>query len=90
MSEASIKLHRDKKLVGTLSYGTPTDIFGGPNPAKWKSTKEKLDPLLDELFKILPWTFAETSKCTKPVIIRAQASGSAASQRRHAPTNSDT
>jgi hypothetical protein len=56
MSEASIKLYRDKKLVGTISYETPTGIFGGggANPAKWKSTKEKLDPLLDELFKYYP------------------------------------
>jgi hypothetical protein len=56
MSEASIKLYRDKKLVGTVSYKTPTGIFGGggANPSKWKSTKEKLDPLLDELFKYYP------------------------------------
>jgi len=35
-----------KKLVGSVSYQTPTGIFGGggANPAKWKSTKEKLDP----------------------------------------------
>jgi hypothetical protein len=56
MSEASIKLYRDKKLIGNVSYETPTGIFGGggANPAKWKSTKEKLDPLLDELFKYYP------------------------------------
>ena len=54
LSEASIKLYQGKKLVGTLSYGTPTGAFGGANPAKWKSTKEKLDPLLDELFKYYP------------------------------------
>ena len=55
MSEASIKLYRDKKLVGSVSYQTPTGIFGGgAYPAKWKSTKEKLDPLLDELFKYYP------------------------------------
>jgi hypothetical protein len=56
MSDASIKLYRDKKLVGSVSYQTPTGIFGGggANPAKWKSTKEKLDPLLDELFKNYP------------------------------------
>ena len=46
MSEASIKLYRDKKLVGSVSYQTPTGIFGGggANPAKWKSTREKLHP----------------------------------------------
>lgn len=56
MSEASIKLYQDKKLVGTVRYKTPTGIFGGggANPAKWNSTKEKLDPLIDELFKYYP------------------------------------
>jgi hypothetical protein len=46
MNEASIKLYRDKKLVGSVSYQTPTGIFGGggANPAKWKSTREKLHP----------------------------------------------
>ena len=56
MSEAMIRLYRDKQLIGSISYKTPTGIFGGggANPAKWKSTKEKLDPLLDELFKYYP------------------------------------
>lgn len=53
MSEADIKLFNAKELVGTASYKLPTGIFGGGgvNPAKWNSTKEKLDPLIDELFK---------------------------------------
>jgi hypothetical protein len=53
MSEADIKLYNAKELVGTASYKLPTGIFGGGglNPAKWNSTKEKLDPLLDELFQ---------------------------------------
>lgn len=60
MSEADIKLYKAKELVGTareivgtVSYKLPSGIFGGggANPAKWNSTKEKLDPLLDELFQ---------------------------------------
>ena len=53
MSEANINLYNAKELVGTVSYKLPSGIFGGGgvNPAKWNSTKEKLDPLLDELFQ---------------------------------------
>jgi hypothetical protein len=53
MSEASIKLYQENKLIGSVDYKTPNGLFGagGINPAKWKSTKSKLDPLLDELFK---------------------------------------
>ncbi|MFC1815550.1 Sbal_3080 family lipoprotein [Thermodesulfobacteriota bacterium] len=53
MSEAEIKLYHQRELVGSTSYKLPTGIFGmgGINPEKWNSTKEKLDPLLDELFQ---------------------------------------
>jgi hypothetical protein len=53
MSEANIKLYQENKLIGSVDYKTPTGLFGagGINPAKWESTKSKLDPLLDELFK---------------------------------------
>lgn len=53
MSEANIRLYHAQEIVGTANYKLPSGIFGGGgiNPAKWNSTKEKLDPLLDELFK---------------------------------------
>ena len=53
MSQANISLYSGKELVGTASYKLPNGIFGGGgiNPAKWDSTKEKIDPLLDELFR---------------------------------------
>ena len=53
MSQVNISLYSEKELVGMASYKLPNGIFGGGgiNPAKWDSTKEKLDPLLDELFR---------------------------------------
>jgi len=52
MSEANIRLYHAQELIGAANYKLPTGIFGGGgiNPAKWNSTKEKLDPLLDKLF----------------------------------------
>lgn len=53
MYEANIKLYHAQELIGAANYKLPTGIFGGGgmNPAKWNSTKEKLDPLLYELFR---------------------------------------
>jgi hypothetical protein len=53
LSQANISLYNGKELVGTASYKLPNGIFGGGgiNPAKWDSTREKLDPLLDKLFQ---------------------------------------
>ena len=53
MSEAEIRLYHAQEVIGHASYKLPSGIFGGggANPAKWNSTKEKLDPLLDALFK---------------------------------------
>src|SRR3989339_256007 len=53
MSDADIRLYHATDLVGSVSYQLPSGIFGGGgiNLSKFDSTKEKLDPLLDELFK---------------------------------------
>lgn len=52
MSKANIEVYERKKLVGYIKYELPQGIFGGGgiNPKKWGSTKDKLDPLIDELF----------------------------------------
>ena len=56
LNRAIIKLYQDKKVIGTVSYVLPNEpqFGGGEDPARFKSTKEKLDPLIDELFKYFP------------------------------------
>ena len=51
LSQAKIRLYKDKRLIGSVEYKTPQGIFGagGINPAKWDSTEEKISPLMNEL-----------------------------------------
>jgi hypothetical protein len=56
LGRATITLYQDRKPIGTVKYVIPSErqIDGVDNPARINSTKEKLDPLMDELFKYFP------------------------------------
>jgi hypothetical protein len=55
LGRANIDLYQDKKPIGTVRYVIPREPRDGTvDPARGISTKAKLDPLLDELFKYFP------------------------------------
>lgn len=51
LSNARISIYREHELVGELTYDLPSGAFGGggADPAKWRSTAEKIDPLMDQM-----------------------------------------
>jgi hypothetical protein len=56
MNKAEIKVFDRGVLVAEASYSTSNGVFGGGglNGEKWRSTKYKLDPLLDRIFSNYP------------------------------------
>ena len=55
LGRANIDLYQDKKLIGSARYVIPREPRDGRvDPERAISTKAKLDPLLDELFKYFP------------------------------------
>ena len=55
LGRANIDLYQDKKLIGSARYVIPREPRDGrADPERAISTKAKLDPLLDELFKYFP------------------------------------
>ncbi len=52
LGRANIDLYQDRKPIGTVRYVIPRETGDGrTDPERAKSTKAKLDPLIDELFK---------------------------------------
>jgi len=58
LGRANIKIYRDKTLIGAVNYVIPREVRrtdgSADNSERFSSTKAKLDPLMDELFKNLP------------------------------------
>jgi hypothetical protein len=49
LSHAELRLEKDGRQVGHAVYHLRGK--GGLSPAKWQGTKEKMDPVIDELLK---------------------------------------
>jgi len=56
MNKAEIKVFDRGVMVASATYSTSNGVFGGGglNGEKWRSTKYKLDPLLDRIFANYP------------------------------------
>ena len=53
LSDAHLALYKGDILIGYADRSTSGGIFGGGgiDPAKWKSTRSKLEPMIDELLE---------------------------------------